>query len=127
APGADRAAPQAPRRAPAALRPALLCELPLSGAELASSAPGGGEGRVAPRRVIPARRLRRDEPAALSPEGRRLLQRARDGGAVDHGGEECDQVDAAVVHDLPGQRGPSPTPRARLQPRQLPAHPGPTR
>jgi len=45
----------------------------------------------------------------------------------DQGGEECDQVDAAVVHDLPGQRGPSPTPRARLQPRQLPAHPGPTR
>jgi hypothetical protein len=31
-------------------------------------------------------------------------------------------VDAAVVHDLPGQRGAPPTPRAGLHPGQLPPH-----
>src|SRR5947209_11036138 len=35
-----------------------------------------------------------DEPTSLSQEGRCLLQRARDGGAVDQGREERDQVDA---------------------------------
>src|SRR5207249_11945007 len=82
APGADRAAPRAAGGSAPALRAALLRELPLPGAELESSAPGGGEGRVASRRAVPARRLHRDEPAALSQEGRRLLQRARDGRTV---------------------------------------------
>src|SRR5262245_1973327 len=125
APGADRAAPHAPRRAPPALCPTLLRELPLSGAELESSAPGHHEGRVASRRAVPARRLHRDELASAGEEGRRLLQRARHGGAVHQAGEARGQVDAAVVHDLPGQRGPAPAARAGLQPRQLPPHPGP--
>src|SRR5437667_5165621 len=124
APGADRAAPHAARGSAPALRAALLCQLPLPGSELESSAPGRREGRVASRRAVPARRLHRDEPAALSQEGRRLLQRARSGRTVDQGGEARDQVDPAIVHDLPGQRGPLAAPRAGLQPRQLPAHPG---
>src|SRR5947199_3207805 len=45
-------------------------------------------------------------------------------GTVHQGGEARDQVDAAVVHDLPGQRRPAPTARAGVQPRQLPAYPG---
>src|SRR5262249_28986916 len=108
--------------APPALCPTLLCELPLSGAELEPVAPGGREGRVASRRAVPARRLHRDEPASPGQEGRRLLQRARHGGAVHQGGQARGQVDAAVVHDLPGQRGAPPTPRAGLQPGQLPPH-----
>jgi Transposase DDE domain group 1 len=46
------------------------------------------------------------------------------GGAMDQRGEERGEVDAAVVHDLPGQCRPPPAARAGLQPRQLPAHPG---
>jgi hypothetical protein len=61
-------------------------------------------------------------PPSSREEGRRLLQRARDGGAVDQGREARGQVDAAVVYDLPGERRSAATPRAGLQPRQLPAH-----
>src|SRR5262249_15182742 len=107
-----------------ALRAALLRELPLPGAELEPVAPRRREGRVAPRRAVPPRRLHRHEPASLTQEGRRLLQRARHGGAVHQGGEARGEVDAAVVHDLPRQRGPAPTPRAGVQPRQLPPYPG---
>src|SRR5262245_591195 len=107
-----RFAAHAARRAPPAVCPTLLCELPLSGAELEPVAPGGREGRVASRRAVPARRLHRDEPASPGQEGRRLLQRPRHGGAVHQGGQARGQVDAAVVHALPGQRGAPPTPRA---------------
>src|SRR5262249_42780850 len=82
-----QSAPHAAGGSPAAPRAPLLRELPLPGAELEPAASGGGEGRVASRRAVPARRLPRHEPASLSPEGRRLLQRARDGRAMDQGGE----------------------------------------
>src|SRR5262249_605072 len=95
-----------------ALRSALLCELPLPGAELASIASRGREGRMASRRAVPARRLHRDEPPPSRQEGGRLLQRAREGGAMDQGRQERRQVDPALVHDLPGQRGPPAAPRA---------------
>src|SRR4030095_574719 len=42
---------------------------------------------------------------------------------MDQGGKARGQVDAAVVHHLPRQRGPSPTPRAGVQPGQLPPYP----
>src|SRR5262249_33253727 len=80
--GADRPSAHAPGGPATALRAALLRELPLSGAELEPVAPGRCEGGVAPRRTVPARRFHRDEPASLSPEGRRLLQRTRNGRAV---------------------------------------------
>jgi DDE family transposase len=75
-----------------------------------------------PGELYPPRRLHRDEPPPTGQEGRRLLQRARHGRAVHQGGQARGQVDAAVVHDLPGQRGAPPTPRAGLQPGQLPPH-----
>jgi hypothetical protein len=45
--------------------------------------------------------------------------------ARDQEREARDQVEAAIVHDLPSQLGPSPTPRTGLQPRQLRPHPHP--
>jgi hypothetical protein len=74
-----------------ALRPALRRELPLPGAELEPAASSGGEGGVASRRAVPACRLHRDEPAPPGQAGGRLLQRARDGGAVDQGRQERGQ------------------------------------
>ena len=63
----------------------------------------------------------------LTPAGRagqQVLQRSRHGGAVDQGGQAGAALDAAVLPRLPGQRGAPPAVRARLQPRQLPAHTG---
>ena len=51
-------------------------------------------------------------------KGGRLLQRARDSRAMDQGGQERGQMDAALVHHLPGQRRPAPC--AGVQSRQLP-------
>ena len=59
--------------------------------------------------------------------GRRLLQPARHGGAMDKRGQGRDQVDAAVVPVVRRQCRPSPASRARLQSRQLPAHAGDAR
>src|SRR6266403_1362778 len=53
-----------------------------------------------------------------------FYNRARDGGAVDQGREERGQVDAAVVHGVPRECRPTSAPRAGLQPRQFPPHPG---
>src|SRR5262245_24772452 len=57
-------------------------------------------------------------------EGGRLLQRARDGRAVDQGRQERGQVDEAVVYQLSGECRPVRAPCAGLQSRQLPPHPG---
>jgi hypothetical protein len=51
--------------------------------------------------------------------GERLLQPARHGGAMDQGRQRRNQVDAAVMPHLRGQRRPPPAPCAGLQPRQL--------
>src|SRR5262249_44043868 len=61
-PRTNRAAAHATRGTAGALCPPLLRELPLPGAELEPGAPGRGEGRMAPRRVVSARRLHRDQP-----------------------------------------------------------------
>ena len=59
--------------------------------------------------------------------GRRLLQSARHSGATHQRRQERDQVDPAVVPQLPQRSCPPSASRARLQPRQLHAHPGVTR
>src|SRR5947208_959441 len=104
APESDRLRAHAARGTPTTLRPALLRELPLSGAELESAASSRSEGGVASRRAVSARRFHRDEPPSPGQEGGRCLQRAGDGGAVDQRRQERGQVDATVVHDLPGER-----------------------
>ena len=53
-----------------------------------------------------------------------LLQSARHGGAVDQGRQARDQMDAALLPEVPQQRGPASASRACLQSRQLHAHAG---
>src|SRR2546425_1879097 len=83
-----------------------LPDLPLSGCLLGPSPARDREGRASPRRVVPAGRLHRDY-ADRDQSGRRpLLQRARDGGAVDQGGQGRDPLDASLLPPLPRERGP---------------------
>ena len=85
------------------------------------AAPGGGQGRVAPGRAVPAGRLRRHQPDPAGRAGGQVLQRSGHGGAVDPRGQAGAALDAAVLPRLPGQRGAPAAVRARLQPGQLPA------
>src|SRR5262249_42687579 len=79
------------------------------------------------RRTLSARRLHRDEH---EPPGRargRVLQQARHVRAMDQGRQGRDQMDAAVVPDVRGQRRAAPTSCARLQSGQFLADAGDAR
>ena len=65
--GADRPPADPARRPPAEEAAGVLRQLQLPGAELDQAAPGGGQGRVAPGRAVPAGRLHRHQP---DPAGR---------------------------------------------------------
>src|SRR5262249_43275086 len=126
-PGQDRLSAQTSGRTTRAPCAPVSCELQLSGRKLEQAAPGDCQGRVASRRTLSARRLHRDEH---EPPGRacgRILQQARHVRAMDQGRQGRDQMDAAVVPDVRGQRRAAPTSCARLQPRQFPAHAGDAR
>src|SRR5262249_35423456 len=91
------------------------------------SQPRRCQGRVASRRTLSARRLHRDEH---EPPGRargRVLQQARHLRAMGQGRQGRDQMDAAVMPDVRGQRRAAPTSCARLQSRQFLAHAGDAR
>ena len=60
--GADRPPADAAGRPPAEEAAGVLRQLQLPGAELEPAAPGGGQGRVAPGRAVPAGRLHRHQP-----------------------------------------------------------------
>src|SRR5262249_12236212 len=59
------------------------------------------------------------DPRRAGREGGRVLQRAGDGGAVDQRRQDRGQVDRALVHYLPGERGPPAAPRAGPMCREL--------
>ena len=107
--------------------PALLRELHLSGRKLDEAAPRRRQGRMAPGRTLPARRLHRHQHGEAGRECRRLLQQARHVRAMDQGGQGRDPMDAAFLSLLRRQRRPAPASCARLQSRQLPAHAGDAR
>ncbi len=73
---------------------------------MAQASPRGGEDRAPQGRVVPAGGLHRDEPASEGLAGRDVLQRAWHGRAVDQGGQERREVDAAELSRLRGQSGP---------------------
>src|SRR5260221_4662728 len=105
----------------------VSCELQLLGRKLEQAAPGDCQGRVASRRTFSARRLHRDEH---EPPGRargRVLQQAGHVRAMDQGRQMRDQMDAAVVQDVRGQRRAAPTSCARLQSRHFLADAGDAR
>ena len=123
----DRPLADAAGGSSAELSAAFLCELHLSGGKLDETPPRRRQGRMASGRILPARRLHRDEHRAAPRERHRLLQQARHMRAMDQGGQGRDQMDAAVMPLVRRQRRPSSASCARLQPRQLPAHAGDAR
>src|SRR5438132_6355670 len=71
--GQDRPPPQAPGGSTAAGGAPLLFQLQLPGRLMEPAATSGGQGRVAPRRALSARRLYRHQPGAAGRARRRLL------------------------------------------------------
>ena len=103
--GEHRLAAQAPGGSAAARGASLLRQLPLPGRLMEQAPPGRGQGRVASRRTVSARRVHRHQHDPAGRAGGGVLQPPRHGGAVDQGGQERGQLDAAV---LPPLRAPTP-------------------
>ena len=102
----------------------FLSQLPVSSEVVAESAARGRQDRVARRRAVPASRLHRDQLEQALEERGEVLQRSRYCGAVDQGGQECDQVDEALLPHIQGQPDSLATVRAGLQPGEFPAAAG---
>src|SRR5512142_2040325 len=102
-----------------AYRHRKLTKLPLSGDVVGPRPAGRSQDRMARGRVVPPRRIRGDQPEAESETGDQILQREGYGGAMDQGGEERGEVDAAVMPSVQGQPGAASAVRARLQPWEL--------
>ena len=98
--------------------------LPVPRGELGCTPPCRGEGRVASRRVVPARRFRCHEHLEASRGRHSLLQWPGHGRTMDQGGQVRAQVDEALLPHVPGQPDSSAALRPGLQPRQLPAQAG---
>src|SRR5262249_4516789 len=60
----------------------------------------------------------RQIPELMESSRRPLLQPARDGGAVDQGGQDSHPLDSSLLSPVPGERGAVAPWRYRLQPRQ---------
>jgi Transposase DDE domain group 1 len=119
-------APADPTGRPAAQEAGhLVRQLPLPGQGLDPTPSRGGEDRVASGRALSPCRLHRDQPDPTQPAGGQVLQRSRNGGAMDPRGQERAPLDAPVLSRLPPQRRAASAARSRLQPRQLHAHAGP--
>src|SRR5262249_36095360 len=87
-----------------------VSKLPVSGRVVGPTAAGDRQGRAPPRGTLPSGGLHRDHLDRDEPSRRPLLQSARDGRAVDQGGQGSHPLDAPLVPPLPGRRG---TPRDR--------------
>ncbi len=80
---------------------------------------------MAQRRAVPSGRLHRDESHPTGKTGRPVLQSEGNRRAMDQGGQECGEVDAAVVPRIRRQQGPTASLRPGLQPWELPSTAGP--
>jgi hypothetical protein len=69
----------------------------VSGAKLDQTAPSDSQSRLARGLALSARWFHRHQHNETGGAGRRLLQSARHGGAVDQGRQECPQVDPPVM------------------------------
>ena len=65
--------------------------------ELGLRPAGGGQGGMAQGRIVPSRRVHRDQSEPASQTGGAVLQPTGNGGAVDQGRQERGQMDAAVL------------------------------
>src|SRR5438132_7865869 len=117
-------AAQAPGRATAIGGAPLLFQLRLPGRLMEQAPPSGGQGRMAPRRALSARRFHRHQSGAAGRARGCLLQPPRHLRAIHQRGQGRDQVDPAVVPFLRRQRGSPPAPCLGLQPLQFHADAG---
>ena len=76
---------QASGRPPTEEADGVLRQLQLPGAELDQGAPGGGQGGMAPGRILSARRLHPDQPEPPARADDQVLQRPRHRRAMDQG------------------------------------------
>lgn len=79
------------------------------------------QGRVASRRIVPPRRLRRHQPANETRLDHPVLQPARHRRAAHQGRQAGDQLDAPVMHGHGPERGAASASCLGLQSRCLPA------
>ena len=84
------------------------------------------QGRVASRRIVPACRLCRHQPADGAGRGHPLLQSTRHRRAVHQGRQASYQLDAIVLQGHGAKRGPPSASRTGLQSGCLPARHGPS-
>jgi hypothetical protein len=103
----------------------VLRQLPLPANGLDQGAPGGGQGRLAPGRAVPADRLHRDHPDPTQQACGLVLQQPRQRRTAHQRRQGCDPLDAAVLPRLSPQHPTATAPYARLHPCQLPAQLGP--
>jgi hypothetical protein len=75
----------------------LVQGLPLPSRELEDGTACGGEGEVPLRGVVPPSWIHRDQPGNPEPGGSAVLQQARDGRAVDQGGQAGRKDDPPLV------------------------------
>mgnify|MGYP001583929974 CR=1 FL=1 len=85
-------------------------------AELLTRPAGGGEGGVPLGRVVPPRRVHRDQPGDRQPGGGAVLQQAGHGRAMDQGRQASGEDDPAELPSVPGQRSAAVAERDRLKP-----------
>jgi hypothetical protein len=91
-----------------------LQKLSLPGSELDQGTAGSSEGGVPLRGAVPAGRIYRDQLSDFKPGGGTLLQQARDGRAVDKGGQAGGRYDATFLPPFPSQPSAAVAQRDRL-------------
>jgi len=102
----------------------ILCQFQLLGRKLEQKASCRGQSRMASWRIVSPRRIYRHQPVATGRAGDIVLQSAGQSGAIHQGRQERDQMDEAVVPQVPRQRRPAAASRPGLQSRQLHADAG---
>jgi DDE family transposase len=110
APGQSGAGAEDRRLAHPAPRPTQLrstgavSKLPVSDRVVGPASTGDCQGRASPGRALPPSGLYRHHAHGDEPRCRPVLQSARDGGAVDQGGQGSHPLDPALLSPVPGQR-----------------------
>ena len=104
----------------------LVGRFQISSRQLGPASTRDCQGRVASRRTLSESRFHRDQQERTSPRGGSLLQRSRQGRAVDQGRQVCLELDAAILSTLCPESGEVGSVCFGLQPGQFSATSGPS-
>src|ERR1039457_4041151 len=105
----------------------LSCGPRMSTRELEYGAARGGESGVSLRGVVPPSRIHRDQLGDTQPERSAFLQQARDGRAVDQGGQAGRKNDPPLLPSFPLEPSAAGAQPAGLQPGEFVAAAGVTK